>query len=67
MAPRASGELKNRICLITGATSGISYVTARELARKGATVALVARSESRAKESVTPRRPRNGSGQSASN
>ena len=52
MTPHASGELKNRICLITGATSGIGYVTARELARKGATVVLVARSESRAKESV---------------
>lgn len=32
-----------RVCVVTGATSGIGYVTARELARDGFTVAVVGR------------------------
>ena len=52
MTPSPSGEMKDRVCLITGATSGIGYITARELARRGATVALVARDQGRAQESV---------------
>lgn len=36
-----------KICLVTGATSGIGQVTALELARMGATVVIVARSRER--------------------
>ncbi len=36
-----------QVCLVTGATAGIGLVTARELARKGAHVIVVGRSEER--------------------
>jgi NAD(P)-dependent dehydrogenase (short-subunit alcohol dehydrogenase family) len=36
--------MEGKVCLITGATSGIGLVSARELARKGAQVVLVGRS-----------------------
>jgi NAD(P)-dependent dehydrogenase (short-subunit alcohol dehydrogenase family) len=39
-----------RIAVVTGANSGIGYVTARELARKGARVVLACRSEARGTE-----------------
>jgi retinol dehydrogenase 12 len=48
-----STNVDRRICLVTGATSGIGYITALELARRGATVALVARDPGRAQECVT--------------
>jgi NAD(P)-dependent dehydrogenase (short-subunit alcohol dehydrogenase family) len=35
--------MQNKICLVTGATDGIGFVTARELARQGATVVIVGR------------------------
>jgi NAD(P)-dependent dehydrogenase (short-subunit alcohol dehydrogenase family) len=41
-----------RVCLITGATSGIGLITAQALARKGATVVLVARDAQRAEDHV---------------
>src|SRR5205085_5446326 len=37
-------SLQRKVCLITGATSGIGLITARELARRGARVVLVGRS-----------------------
>src|SRR5438067_12734743 len=40
-------SLQGKICLVTGSTSGIGKVTARELASKGATVVLVSRSRAK--------------------
>jgi NAD(P)-dependent dehydrogenase (short-subunit alcohol dehydrogenase family) len=37
------GPMAGRVCVVTGATRGIGFVTARELARKGATVVAVGR------------------------
>ena len=39
--------MKGRVCMVTGANSGIGYVTSRELARMGATVVMVCRSRER--------------------
>jgi NAD(P)-dependent dehydrogenase (short-subunit alcohol dehydrogenase family) len=39
--------MKDKVCLVTGATAGIGLVTAQELARKGARVILVGRSSER--------------------
>jgi NAD(P)-dependent dehydrogenase (short-subunit alcohol dehydrogenase family) len=41
-----------RIALVTGANSGLGYITARELARHGATVVLACRSDVRGREAV---------------
>jgi NAD(P)-dependent dehydrogenase (short-subunit alcohol dehydrogenase family) len=46
------GEMRGRVCLITGATSGIGRVTAEALARRGATVVIVARDRARAEAAV---------------
>lgn len=39
--------MHGRICMVTGATSGIGLVTAEALARQGATVILVGRNPAR--------------------
>jgi NAD(P)-dependent dehydrogenase (short-subunit alcohol dehydrogenase family) len=41
------GRMKDKTCLVTGATSGIGEITARELARMGARVIVVGRSPER--------------------
>jgi retinol dehydrogenase 12 len=43
-------NMKDKICLITGATSGIGKVTAEELARQGATVVILARNKAKAEQ-----------------
>lgn len=54
------GDMNGRVCLITGATSGIGLETARELAARGATVALVGRNESKARATVEEIRQQTG-------
>jgi len=40
-------RMSGKVCMVTGATSGIGKVTARELLRMGATVVMVGRSQER--------------------
>ncbi len=44
--------MQNKIVMVTGANAGIGKVTARELAKKGATVVMVARSRQRGEEAL---------------
>ncbi len=48
----AGENMRGKVCLITGATSGIGEVTARELAKQGATVVVVGRSRQKAEATV---------------
>lgn len=45
-------DLSGRVCLVTGANSGIGFQTTRELARRGAKVVLLCRSETRGREAI---------------
>jgi NAD(P)-dependent dehydrogenase (short-subunit alcohol dehydrogenase family) len=53
--------MEERICLVTGATSGIGRVTARELARRGMRVVLVGRTAARAEAAAAAIRRETGS------
>jgi NAD(P)-dependent dehydrogenase (short-subunit alcohol dehydrogenase family) len=44
--------VKGKVCIVTGASAGIGLVTARELAKKGATVVAVARDPERGAAAV---------------
>jgi retinol dehydrogenase-12 len=52
--------MQGKICLVTGATSGIGLVTARELARQGARVLLVGRDPAKCADAVEQIRERTG-------
>ena len=45
--------MAGKVCMVTGATSGIGKVTARELAQRGAAVVLVGRNEAKSEATVT--------------
>jgi retinol dehydrogenase 12 len=53
--------VKGKICIVTGATAGIGEVTARELARLGATVVVVSRTPQRCMDTVARIRQETGS------
>jgi retinol dehydrogenase 12 len=52
--------LSGKVCLITGATSGIGLVTARELARQGAQVVIVGRNPARCESALAQIRTAGG-------
>ena len=41
------GDMSNKVCLITGGTSGIGLATAKGLAERGSRILLIARNESK--------------------
>ncbi|GFO69672.1 retinol dehydrogenase [Geomonas limicola] len=55
-------QLAGRICLVTGATSGVGRATALALARRGATVVLAARNPLKARATVARLRRQSGNG-----
>ena len=54
--------MHGKVCVVTGASSGIGRVAARELARQGATVVLVCRNEERGAPVLEEIERRGGSG-----
>ena len=46
-------DLKNKVCLVTGATAGIGLITAQALAAMNATVVVVSRSEQKCADTVS--------------
>jgi NAD(P)-dependent dehydrogenase (short-subunit alcohol dehydrogenase family) len=59
--PDPSGDLTAKICMVTGATSGLGAVTARELAQFGATVVVVGRDHGRCERQVESIKRQTGS------
>lgn len=56
-------NMQEKICLVTGANAGLGKVTARELAKMGATVIMVARSQARGEAALADVRQASGSDQ----
>jgi NAD(P)-dependent dehydrogenase (short-subunit alcohol dehydrogenase family) len=53
-------DMTGRICIVTGATSGIGFATAKILARQGATVVTVGRNPAKGTDTVTRIRQQTG-------
>jgi len=60
MAGSLDGHIDGKVALVTGATNGIGRVTARELARMGARVLLVARDRARGESTAAEIREASG-------
>ena len=56
----AKASMSGKVCLVTGGTSGIGEVTARELARLGADVVITARSQEKLSRSIEILRSQSG-------
>jgi len=54
--------MNEKICLVTGASSGIGKATALGLAKMGATVVMVCRDAARGKAALTEIRQKGGTG-----
>lgn len=63
MANASNQPMQGKTCLITGATSGIGYVTARELARMGARVVMAVRNPQKARGCIADIQRETGSQQ----
>ena len=50
--PNADAPMRDKVCVVTGATSGIGLVTARVLAQQGATVGIVGRDPARGQAAI---------------
>jgi len=61
--PLAEGTMNGRVCVLTGASSGIGRATALELARRGAALALVCRDRTRGEETCAAVRADSGNTQ----
>jgi NAD(P)-dependent dehydrogenase (short-subunit alcohol dehydrogenase family) len=59
-AVQAEYSMKGKVCLVTGGTSGIGYITARELAKFGAKMVITARNQEKAKRTVEMLRAESG-------
>jgi NAD(P)-dependent dehydrogenase (short-subunit alcohol dehydrogenase family) len=62
MSPRSEHGMQGRTVLITGATAGIGYETARLLARRGADVIITGRDAGRGEDAVVAIRRESGPG-----
>jgi NAD(P)-dependent dehydrogenase (short-subunit alcohol dehydrogenase family) len=57
----SDNSLTGAVCLVTGANSGLGKITARELAKMGATVIMVARSQARGEAALAEVKQASGS------
>lgn len=55
--------MQDKICIVTGANAGIGKITATELARRGATVVMICRSQERGEAALAEVRAESGSQQ----